>query len=78
MMKTKAVDHYGLQTMEAINNMELTPMGFSDTNIVDEIRNLNTTFANRPINMVRFDEQGFRRSVIKGNNTTNYVRRRYV
>ncbi len=78
MIKTKAVEHYGLQAMESINNMEFNTVGFSDDNIVEEIRNLNQSFANRPINMIKFDEKGFRRSVIKGINETIYVTSRYV
>jgi hypothetical protein len=77
-IKDRAVEHYGLQTMEAINNMELTPIGFSDTNIVSELRSLNKSFSSRPINNLVFDQRGFSQSIIKGNNRTIYARNRYV
>jgi len=78
MIKTKAVDHYGLQAMESINNMEFNTVGFSDDNIVAAIEDMNRSFANRPVNMIKFDERGFRRSLIKGMNETIYVTNRYV
>jgi len=73
------VDHYGVQAMESINNMELSPMvAFDQSEMVDEMRKLNRSFSNRPIYKTVMDKRGFNQSVINGVNRTHLINKLYV